>query len=214
MQGLHRWIVEFALVVTAMAMAYEILVLFSGKRLWNIMAKLHIVGAAVLMYLAALSGVIDIKTAWMTAEGKQLMAFHKIFGLVLFFFIWLMANYRLLFQKLLSEKISYAYIGLGALSLGLLFGISQMGKIGVYRYGIGVNAAMLTHDSSVEYLKALYNLDELPVPTAEDSLRAAPLKPIPPDTTNMIFLDSIHGSSPINQEKTAHHLEPHGSDHH
>src|SRR3972149_2377598 len=99
MQGMHRWIVEFALVFTAMAVIYEILALISGKRLWNLMAKLHIGIAAGAMFLSAFTGIIDLRFAWMSADGKQLMASHRAFGFVIFFLILILANYRLLLQN-------------------------------------------------------------------------------------------------------------------
>ncbi len=185
MQGMHRWIVEFALVITVLAVIYEMLVQLSGKRLWVILAKWHIGIAAAMMFVSVLSGLIDMKFAWMTAEGKQLMASHETLGFVLFFLILLLANYRLILHKLLPEKLFCGYLGLCGLCLGLIFGIGQIGKLGIYQYGVGVDAAMITHDENMEYIKALYNLNELPPPTAEDSQRASPLKPTAPDTLSV-----------------------------
>ncbi len=182
MYGMHRWIVEFALVISALGVVYEILVQISGWRLWVIMAKWHMGIAAAAMFLSVLTGLVDLKFAWATPEGRQLMASHKVLGYVLFFLVLFLANYRLLLYKLFPAKLYNVYFGLCGLYLGLLFGIGQIGKLSIYQYGVGVNAAMITHEENMEYIKALYNLHQLPAPSAEDSLRAEPLKPITLDT--------------------------------
>jgi|GEM_PF-2625273 len=214
MYGMHRWIVEFALVITALAVVYEILVQLSGRRLWVIMAKWHMGIAAAAMFLSVLTGLVDSKFTWATAEGKQLMASHEALGFGLFFLILLLANYRLLLYKLLPAKLFNVYFGLCGLCLGLLFGIGQIGKLSIYQYGVGVNAAMITHEENMEYIKALYNLHELPTPSADDSLRASPLKPIAPDTLSGTGHKA--GEKPIESEiDGGHHNDSHKTvDHH
>jgi hypothetical protein len=51
-------------------------------------------------------------------------------------------------------------------------GTAVMGKTAVYQYGTGVDVVMLKRYKMEEYLKRLYRLDYLPLPTAADSIFA------------------------------------------
>lgn len=174
----HPAIVAFPIVLFVLAMVYEALGLTTGKRLWPILAKIHIVVAALATFLTALSGLIDFKTIWMTEEGYLVMNAHRTLGIAVFIIILLLANYRYLFARMLPPVIFKVYLAIGALCLGLMFGTAYTGGVGVFYHGTGVKQAMVNYTKTEEYLKRLYKLDELPPPTAGDSLLALPFKSV------------------------------------
>lgn len=178
MYHFHPAIVHFSIVLFVLTMVYEALALITGKRLWPILAKIHIVAAAVTAFITVLSGLVDFEITWMTESGYQFMNTHRILGITVFIIILLLANYRYLFQKMLPPGIFKIYLTIGALCLGLMFGTAYIGGAGVFYHGTGVQKAMINYTDTEEYLKRLYKLNELPPPTTEDSLFALPSKPL------------------------------------
>lgn len=170
MHLLHPVMIAFSIVLFMLVMVYEALGLITGKRLWPILAKIHIVFAALAVFLTALSGLIDFKTTWMTEDGYRTMNTHKTLGITIFIIILLLANYRYLFQKMLPSVMFKVYLASGAICLGLILGTAYIGCAGVFYHGTGVKQAMINYTKTEEYLKKLYKLDELPQPTASDSL--------------------------------------------
>jgi uncharacterized membrane protein len=177
---MHLWhpiLAYFAAAFFVAALLAEGLNLFTGKRFWALVAKYHIISAAILSFLAVLSGIIDFKYIWEIETGYQFLHSHAVIGFALFVIIQLMANYRFVFQKILPAKYKTVYLVLGGLGLGLVFGASYMGKTAVYYHGTGVRAAMFKFQQTEEYLKHLYNLDRLDDPALQDSLRSLPYRP-------------------------------------
>jgi len=178
MNLLHPAIAYFAVALLVLAMISEALKLTTGRRFWALVAKYHIAAAAVTTFLAALTGLVDYNSSWMSEDGRSVLKAHLALGIFVFVVVLLMANYRYLLQKSLPPKFNLMYLVIGGLALGLMFGTASLGKVGVFRFGSGVNAAMLNFNQTEEYLKKLYSLDSLPPPGREDSLLALPLKPI------------------------------------
>ena len=177
MYQLHPVVAYFAATLLVLAMVAESLRFVSGKRFWALVAKYHIAAAAFMTFMAALTGLIDYNMSWMTENGLSVIKIHLALGMVAFIIVLLIANYRFFFQKNLPSKVSIFYLITGGIALGCMFGTSSLGNIGVYRYGTGVNEAMINFQKTEEYLKRLYGLEDLPPPTPEDSLLALPLKP-------------------------------------
>ncbi len=207
MHLLHPTIVHFAVALFVASMLCEALKLITGKRFWGLVAKYHILASAVAAFIAVLTGLIDLKISWMTDDGYSQIKVHMIFGLAVFILIQIMANYRFLLEKMLPPKLGKAYLLLGGFVLGLIFSTAHLGKVGVYGYGTGVSAAMINFDSTENYLKKLYSLDELPPLTAEDSLRALPSRP-GADTLN-IEPDSLAHSNTDHQANLASNTDDH-----
>jgi len=197
---MHPMIVHFAVAFFVAAMIAESLSLLTGKRFWKLVADYHLMAAAAASLAAVITGFIDSRSIWMSDLGFETLQAHMIVGLIVFFIIQLMANYRFYMHKMLPEKMKMGYLVLGGLGLGLIFGTAFLGKTAVYNYGTGVYAAMHNYEQTEQYLAKLYGLDELPIPTAEDSLLALPFKP---------GYDSLlTESDSSNIEVTEHHDEP------
>jgi uncharacterized membrane protein len=177
MYQLHPMIGYFAAALLLLAMIADTFKLVTGKRFWGLVAKYHIAAAAAMTFLAALTGLIDYNLGWLPEDGLYVIKAHLALSIFAFVIVLLMANYRYLLQKSLPPKFNAIYLITGGLALGFMFGTSSLGKVGVYRYGAGVNEAKTNFQQTEEYLKKLYGLDALPPPTAEDSLLALPLRP-------------------------------------
>jgi uncharacterized membrane protein len=174
--------VSFALVLYAASIVYEALAVITEKEQWRQLARIHIIVATGAVFLTMLSGAAAYNISWMDKDGKQVMTVHKILGIVVLFLAMLMANYRFLLEKSLPPIAFKVYLGVGALTLGLLVGTAYVGKTGVFIYGAGVDKARVSTKANEEYLKKLYGLDKLPVPSGADSLAALPLRPVSNDS--------------------------------
>ncbi|MCP4581632.1 MAG: DUF2231 domain-containing protein [candidate division Zixibacteria bacterium] len=200
MQMMHPLIVHFAVTFFVAAMITESLSMLTGKRFWKLVADYHLMAAAAASLAAVITGFIDYGFIWMSDPGFETLRAHMVTGFIVFFIIQLMANYRFYMHKMLPEKMKMGYLILGGLGLGLIFGTAFLGKTAVYNYGTGVYAAMHNYKQTEQYLTKLYSLDELPTPTAEDSLLALPFKP---------GYDSLQAEADsLNIEVTEHHDEP------
>lgn len=202
---MHLWhptIVHFAIAFFVAAIVTEGLKLFTGKRFWGLVAKYHILAAAVMSFLAVLSGFVDYQVIFMNETGYRFIKSHTLVGFFVFILIQLMANYKYLMEKMLPEKLKMVYLIVGGLGVGLIFGAAFLGKAAVYSHGAGVTMAMMNYHETEIYLKELYGLDQLEAPTGEDSLRAAEFYPGP--DTSLTEIDSLDH----------HEAEPHQTDTH
>ena len=197
MHHLHLTIVHFAVALFVAAMICEALRLFIDKEFWTLAAKYNLAAAAVSSFIAVLTGLIDFRLMWMTEFGYMYLKTHMVLGLMVFFVFQLMANYRILFQNILPKSAFTAYLVVGGVGLGLLFGAANLGKTSVFKYGAGVSSVMLNRYETESYLMKLYNLNDLPIPTAEDSLRAMPFRPV--EDTLYIQTDSVDQSDQTSQ---------------
>lgn len=223
---MHLWhptVVHFAIAFFVAAVVAEGIKLFTGKRFWGLMAKYHILAAAVMSFLAVLTGFIDYQVIFMNETGYRFVKSHSFVGFFVFIVIQLMANYKFLMEKILPEKMKTIYLIIGGLGLGLVFGTSFLGKAAVYSHGAGVTMAMMNYYETEKYLKELYGLDKLEPPTLDDSLRAAEFYP-GPDTTSEegdtlaqhsqperdadSHSQSTHKSQHPNEENTSNHETP------
>jgi uncharacterized membrane protein len=172
MQLWHPAITYFAVAFLLAAVISEALNLFTRKRFWALVAKYHLLCAAVLALFAVVTGFIDYRHIWKIQTGYQFLQAHIIIGFISFFIIQLMANYRFIMQKMLPSKIKIVYLAAMSLGLGLVLGASHLGKTAVYHHGTGVRTSMFKFEQTELYLKNLYGLEKLDPPTVDDSLRA------------------------------------------
>lgn len=170
MNPIHPTFVHLVIALFIMAMICEAISLLTGKETWPQFAKYNIGAAAVLSFIAVLIGSIEYRTLWMTEYGYIYLQTHMILGVLVFFIIQLLANYRILLEKMLPKSAFTAYLILCGICLGLLSGTASLGKTGVYKYGAGVSAAMLNRLETEEYLKKQYQLAAIPALIDKDSL--------------------------------------------
>lgn len=177
MHLLHPTIVHFAIALFVTSVIAESLNLITGKRFWGLVAKYHIITAAICTFLAVLTGFIDYAYTWRTEASYITLKSHIAIGFLVFIIIQLMANYRFLMAKMLPPKYRMVYLIMGGLGVGLVIGTSYLGKNAVYVHGTGVEAAMRNYQNTEEYLKKLYHLESLAEPTPEDSAYALQYRP-------------------------------------
>ncbi|MCD6161874.1 MAG: DUF2231 domain-containing protein [candidate division Zixibacteria bacterium] len=170
MNLIHPTIVHLAIALFIMSMICEALSLITSKKTWPQFAKYYIGASAVMSFIAIITGSVDYRTLWMTEYGYIYLQTHMILGVLVFFIIQLLANYRILLQKMLPKSAFTAYLILCGICLGLLSGTASLGKTGVYKYGAGVSAAMLNRLETEEYLKKQYQLAAIPALIDKDSL--------------------------------------------
>ncbi len=208
---MHLWhptIVHFAIAFFVAAVVTEGLKLFTGKRFWGLVAKYHIMAAAIMSFLAVLSGFADYQVLFMNETGYRFIRSHTLVGFFVFILIQLMANYKFLMEKILPEKLKMVYLIVGGLGVGLVFGASFLGKAAVYSHGAGVTMAMMNYYETEKYLRELYGLDNLESPTRDDSLRAAKFYP-GPDTSRMEHSDTLANHEQASTEQDPHHYSIH-----
>ena len=201
MHLVHPTIVHFAVAFFVASMVTEGIAMFTGKKFWALVAKYHILAAAVMSFIAVLTGFVDYKVIFMNETAYRFIKSHTLIGFLVFIIIQLMANYKYLMEKMLPEKYKMIYLIVGGLGIGLVFGASFLGKAAVYSHGAGVSIAMLNYYDTEKYLKELYGLNSLADPTREDSLRAAEFFPGP---------EKEHGESDTlaqHAEKSGHEKE-------
>jgi len=174
---LHSIAVHFAVALFVVAMICEALTQFTGKRFWKLVTKYQLAAAAVSALLAVITGFSDFSSIWATDFGLSNLKTHLVMGVVFFLIVQIMANYRFFMEKMLPPKAFTAYLVVGGVGLGLLLGTAHLGKTCVFRYGTGVDVVMVNRNKMEEYLKRLYRLENLPDPTAEDSLWAYEFSP-------------------------------------
>ena len=177
MHLMHPTLVHFAVALFVTSVAAETLNLVTAKRFWGLVARYHLIAAAVCSFLAVLTGFIDYAYTWKTESSYITLKAHIFIGFLVFIIIQLMANYRFLMEKMLPSKYRMIYLIMGGLGVGLIFGTSLLGKNAVYVHGTGVMAAMKNYQQTEEYLKKLYHLESLADPTQKDSLYAMQYRP-------------------------------------
>ena len=174
---LHSMAVHFAVALFVVAMVCEAITQFTGKRFWKLVTKYQLAASAITALIAVITGFIDYNNIWMTDFGFRNLKTHMVMGVVFFLVVQLMANYRFFIHKMLPPSAFTAYLVIGGVGLGLLFGTARLGKTCVFQYGAGVDIVMVNRHEMEEYLKRLYRLEKLPDPTAEDSLWAFEISP-------------------------------------
>jgi len=178
---MHLWhptVAYFAAAFFLAAVVAEGISLFTEKRIWAVIARYHLIVAAVMSFFAVLTGIIDYRYVLFNEMSYQIIKSHATIGVFVFIVVVFMANYRFLMEKMLPDKLKMAYLVIGGLGLGLLFGASYLGRTAVYEYGTGVKASMFNFQQTEKYLKLLYGLEKLDPPTPVDSQRAAAVMPL------------------------------------
>jgi uncharacterized membrane protein len=173
----HPTIAYFAIAFFVAAMLTEGVKLLTGKRFWGLVAKYHLLAAAIMAVLAIITGITDFGHTWGTVVSYRFLKAHALIGFFAFFIIQLLVLYRYFMVKMLPEKYGMIYLIVGGLGLGMIFGTSYLGREAVYTYGAGVRAAMLDFLATEDYIKHLYGIDSLKEPSRADSLRAAQYLP-------------------------------------